>query len=41
MYDLVIIGAGPAGLGASIYASRYKLNHLVLGAEVGGQVVEA
>ncbi|MEI7621265.1 MAG: FAD-dependent oxidoreductase, partial [Candidatus Moraniibacteriota bacterium] len=35
------IGAGPAGLGASIYASRYKLNHLVLGAEIGGQVTEA
>ncbi len=41
MYDLIIIGAGPAGLGASIYASRYKLNHLVLGSEIGGQVVEA
>ena len=41
MYDLIIIGAGPAGLGASIYASRYKLNHMVLGAEIGGQVVEA
>lgn len=41
MYDLIIIGAGPAGLGASIYASRYKLNHLVIGSEIGGQVVEA
>ncbi len=41
IYDLIIIGAGPAGLGASIYASRYKLNHLVIGEEVGGQVVEA
>ena len=41
MYDLVIIGAGPAGLGASIYASRYKLNHIVIGGEIGGQVVEA
>lgn len=41
MYDLIIIGAGPAGLGASIYASRYKLNHIVLGAEIGGQVIEA
>ncbi len=40
-YDLVIIGAGPAGLGASIYASRYKLKHLVIGNEIGGQVVEA
>lgn len=41
MYDLVIIGAGPAGLGASIYASRYKLNHVVVGSEIGGQVTEA
>jgi thioredoxin reductase (NADPH) len=41
MYDLVIIGAGPAGLGASIYASRYKLNHIVIGEDIGGQVTEA
>ncbi|HEX8974461.1 MAG TPA: FAD-dependent oxidoreductase [Patescibacteria group bacterium] len=41
MYDLIIIGAGPSGLGASIYASRYKLNHVVIGEEIGGQVVEA
>jgi len=41
VYDLVIIGAGPAGLGASIYASRYKLNHIVIGSEIGGQVTEA
>ena len=39
-YDLIIIGAGPAGLSASIYASRYKLNHLLLGATIGGQVSE-
>jgi thioredoxin reductase (NADPH) len=41
IYDLIIIGAGPAGLGASIYASRYKLDHMVIGDEIGGQVVEA
>ena len=29
-YDLVIIGAGPAGLAAAIYASRAMLNTLVL-----------
>lgn len=40
IYDLIIIGTGPAGLSASIYASRYKLNHLLLGAEIGGQVNE-
>lgn len=41
IYDLIIVGAGPAGLGASIYSSRYKLNHLVIGEDIGGQVVEA
>jgi thioredoxin reductase (NADPH) len=41
MYDLIIIGAGPSGLGASIYASRYKLKHVVIGEDIGGQVVEA
>ncbi len=41
IYDLVIIGGGPAGLAASIYASRYKVNHLVIAKEPGGQAVEA
>jgi len=36
MHDLIIIGAGPAGLAASIYASRYKIGHLVLGGQLGG-----
>lgn len=37
-YELVIIGAGPAGLAASIYASRYGIRHLVVGALAGGQI---
>lgn len=40
IYELIIIGAGPAGLAASIYASRYKLDHLILGVEKGGQMSE-
>ena len=40
VYDLIIVGAGPAGLSASVYASRYKLDHLILSATVGGQVSE-
>ncbi len=36
IYDLIIIGTGPAGLTASIYASRYRLNHLVIGSQEGG-----
>lgn len=41
-YDLIIVGAGPAGLAASIYASRYKINHLVLGGpSLGGTIALA
>jgi thioredoxin reductase (NADPH) len=39
MYDLIIIGSGPAGFTASIYASRYKIKHLVIGKDPGGQIV--
>jgi len=39
-YDTIIIGAGPAGLSAGIYASRAKLNTLILNeGTVGGQLV--
>lgn len=41
MYDLIIVGAGPAGLTASIYASRYKINHIVLGDYCGSAVMKA
>jgi len=41
IFDLIIIGSGPAGLAASIYASRYKIGHLVIGKEPGGQAIEA
>src|SRR6056297_364894 len=41
-YDLVIIGAGPAGLTAAIYAARAKLDVLVLEkAAPGGQILVA
>ena len=41
MYDLIILGAGPAGLSASIYASRYKINHLVIGNVFDGSLTKA
>lgn len=41
MYELIIIGTGPAGCMASIYASRYKLPHLVIGQTVGGTIILA
>lgn len=38
--DLIIVGAGPAGLSAAIYAQRALLNTIVLEQEaVGGQVI--
>lgn len=41
MYDLIIIGAGPAGLAAAIYAARAELNFIVIEKEVmsGGQII--
>lgn len=33
-YDLIIVGAGPAGLAAALYASRYKLKTLMIGKSV-------
>lgn len=38
MYDLVIVGGGPAGMTAAVYAARKKLNALLLTKEIGGQV---
>lgn len=35
-YDLIIIGAGSAGYPAGMYASRYKIKNLVIGAQPGG-----
>ena len=40
-YDLIVIGAGPAGLTASLYASRYQISHLLIGSQLGGTMVWA
>jgi len=38
-YDVIIIGAGPAGLAAAIYAARAELATLVIDeSSAGGQV---
>lgn len=37
IYDLAIIGAGPAGITAAIYAARKKLKVLVIAENIGGQ----
>lgn len=40
MYDVIIIGAGPAGLTAGLYAARFKLNTLILEKlSPGGQII--
>ncbi len=38
MYDLMIVGGGPAGLTASVYAARKQLNTLLISIDIGGQV---
>jgi alkyl hydroperoxide reductase subunit F len=38
MYDLMIIGGGPAGLAASVYAARKRLNTLLVSKDIGGQM---
>jgi len=37
IYDLIIIGAGPAGITASVYAARKRMSTLVISKDIGGQ----
>ncbi len=39
MYDLIIIGGGPAGIAAGIYAARKKMSTLLITDGLGGQSV--
>ncbi len=39
MYDIVIVGAGPAGLAAAVYAARQKVSFVVISKNVGGQTI--
>ncbi|OGC05268.1 hypothetical protein A2276_04790 [candidate division WOR-1 bacterium RIFOXYA12_FULL_43_27] len=41
MLDLIIIGAGPAGITAAIYAARKKIEFLIISRDVGGQAAWA
>ena len=38
MYDLIIVGAGPAGITAAVYAARKQMDFIVLSEDVGGQM---
>ena len=37
LYDLIILGAGPAGITASVYAARKRMNFIVITGDIGGQ----
>ena len=37
IFDLIIIGAGPAGITAAVYAARKKMDFIVLTGDIGGQ----
>lgn len=38
LFDLIIIGAGPAGMTAAVYAARRKMKILFICGEIGGQM---
>ncbi len=38
-YDVIVVGAGIAGLTAALYAARQKLSTLVVSADLGGQLL--
>jgi thioredoxin-disulfide reductase len=40
IYDLIIIGGGPAGITAGIYAGRQRMNTLLITKEFGGQMAK-
>ena len=37
MVDLIIVGAGPAGITAGVYAARKQINFIIISKDVGGQ----
>ncbi|MBN2881169.1 FAD-dependent oxidoreductase [Candidatus Woesearchaeota archaeon] len=41
IYDLIILGGGPAGSSCAIYAKKYKLNTIIISPEIGGTINKA
>jgi len=40
IYELIIIGGGPAGITAGIYGARYRLKTLIITKDFGGQIAK-
>lgn len=40
IYDLIIVGAGPAGMTSAIYSARQKLRTLIISKDFGGQMAK-
>jgi len=41
MHELIIIGSGPSGLTAGLFAQRYNINHIIIGQKIGGAINDA
>jgi len=41
IYDVLIVGAGPAGLTAGVYCARKMLNTIIISENIGGQALES
>jgi len=41
IYDVIILGAGPAGLTAALYCVRKNLKTLIISSDIGGQALES
>ena len=40
LYDVTVVGSGPAAVSAAIYAARKGLNVAMIGVKIGGQVLD-
>ena len=41
MYELVVVGGGPAGLSVAVFAVGQRIKTVVVSAEVGGQALHS
>jgi alkyl hydroperoxide reductase subunit F len=38
MYEIIIVGGGPAGMAAAVYSARKRVDTLLIASDIGGQV---